>query len=300
MERTKLYNRVKKVGKLSTLPVIAAQVMSLVENPKTSAQKLGRVITTDQALTSRILKLANSAYYGFPCKISTLNLAIVVLGFNTLKDLVLSISILDNFQKTTDPDDVFEATVFWEHSMCCGLASRLIAEDMHLPVKSEAFVAGLLHNIGFLMLYEYFPNEFTQIIKLARTKKINVLEAEVMVLGVSHATLGGWLVENWLLPDVLVEAITYHHEPLKVKSLQKNLASVVYFADILCALIGKNFNLEKYNDLSLNKIALVKQKLFPNSQNSLEYYLEKLNEEVEKAASFFEMISTEKSEVSAV
>ncbi len=296
MDREKLYNRVKKISKLSTLPVIAAQVIALVENPKTSAQKLGRVISTDQALTSRILKLANSAYYGFPRKISTLNLAIVVLGFNTLKDLVLSISILENFQSDNDKENLFDATVFWEHSLTSGLACKLIADDMHLPIKGEAFVAGLLHNIGVLSIYEYFPEQFKQIVKIASAEKINILEAEKKVLGVTHAVIGGWLVENWFLPDVLVEAITYHHEPLKIKGHQKNLASVVYFSDILCALVGKNFHLEKYNDLSLNKIALVKQKLFPQSMHPIEYYIDKLTEEVEKASSFFELISKENAE----
>ena len=291
MEQAKIYKKIQTISKLSTLPVIAAKVISMVENPNTTASELGRVISADQALTSRILRLANSAYYGFPRKISTLTLAIVVLGFSTLKDLVLSVSILQNF-KSDKEHELFNPAVFWEHGFTVAIASKLIAEDMKLSVKGEAFVAGLWNVIGFLVLFEYFHDEFNQVISVAREERINILEAEKKVLGVTHAVVGGWLAESWHLPDVLYQAITYHHTPLQtnIKS-QKNLAAVVYLADLLSAMVGKNLPLEKYKNLDMEKVNLIKQKLFPVSQRKVEFYLEKLQLELDKAADFFELFA---------
>ncbi|GAB4175811.1 MAG: HDOD domain-containing protein [Calditrichia bacterium] len=291
MEQAKIYRRIQSISKLSTLPVIAAKVVSMVENPKTTASELGKVISTDQALTSRILRLANSAYYGFPRKISTLTLAIVVLGFSTLKDLVLSISILGNF-KTDKEHELFDPALFWEHGFTVAIASKIIAEDMRMSAKGEAFVAGLLHDIGSLVLFEYFHDEFNKIVETAKTEKLNILEAEKKVLGINHATIGGWLAESWHLPETLYQTIAYHHNPLNVrKKAQQNLAAVVYLADLMAAMVDKNLPMEKYKDLTEEKINIVKQKLFPENNRNVSFYLEKLNRELENAHDFFELFA---------
>lgn len=291
MNKTALYNRIQSITKISTLPVIAAKVISLVENPNTTASELGKVISADQALTSRILRLANSAYYGFPRKISTLTLAIVVLGFSTLKELVLSISILQNF-KTEKEHELFNPASFWEHGFTVALASKILADDMKMSVKGEAFVAGLLHDIGMLVMFEHFHEEFNEIVRLAVEEKINILEAETKVIGVHHAIIGGWLAENWHLPEVLYQAVTHHHKPnvTEVKA-QKNLAAVVFLSDLMAAFVGKNLPLERYKDLSEEKLELVKQRLFPDNNRKMVYYIEKLNQEIQKATDFYQMFS---------
>src|SRR5512133_1566252 len=138
--------RIKRITEsilgLPTLPTVVSKMIELVDNPRTSAASLSRLISTDQALTARLLKLANSAYYGFQREISTVNMAIVVLGFNTVKDMGLSLSVFDMF-KEGDTAGAFDTTQFWEHSVGCGIAARAIARFCGHRLAGEAFVAGL-------------------------------------------------------------------------------------------------------------------------------------------------------------
>ena len=172
-------NRIKRITEsiigLPTLPTVVAKMIELVDNPRTSASSLARLIATDQALTARILKLANSAYYGFSREISTVNMAIVVLGFNTVKDMGLSLSVFDVF-KTGKPNASFDLTRFWEHSIACGIAARMLARSYRSRYAGEAFVAGLLHDIGKVILNQYFQSEFlaTYVQKILGLKKIGI------------------------------------------------------------------------------------------------------------------------------
>jgi len=154
LTQTKI-NRVRSITEkiigLPTLPTVVSKMIELVDNPKTSAQTLTSLISTDQALTAKILKLANSAYYGFPREIISVNLAVVVLGFNTVKDMGLSVSVLDAFKSNQD-EGIFEMTKFWEHSICCAIGAKMLARTYGYRITSEAFVAGLLHDVGKVVL----------------------------------------------------------------------------------------------------------------------------------------------------
>lgn len=227
--------RIKRITQsiigLPTLPTIVSKMIELVDNPRTSAASLARLISTDQTLTARILKLANSAYYGYPKEISTVNMAIVVLGFNTVKDMGLSLSVFDIF-KSKENNSVFDIARFWEHSIGCGVASRMLARNYHSRNASEAFVAGLLHDIGKIILNQYFHPEFTEITELVSTG--NTLEkAEEAVIGTSHAQVGSWLAEKWNLPEIITQTIRYHHEPWNATK-DKVLVATASLANYLC------------------------------------------------------------------
>jgi HD-like signal output (HDOD) protein len=143
--------RIRKIAEsvigLPTLPTVVSRLIELVDSPRTSAALLARLISADQALTAKVLKLANSAYYGFPREISTVNMAIVVLGFNAVKEMGLSISVFDVFKKTAS-SPLFDVAQFWEHSVGCGVAARMLARNYRPAIAGEAFVAGLLHDVG--------------------------------------------------------------------------------------------------------------------------------------------------------
>ena len=217
---------------LPTLPTVVTQMIGLIDNPQTSARDVSRLISTDQALTAKILKLANSAFYGFPREIATVNHAVVVLGFETVKSLGLSVSVLERFAGGAD-HSAFDRQKFWEHCTACGVAARIMANKLRYRVQGEAFAAGILHDIGKLVLSQYFDDEFDEIIELARTEDLYIGKAEEAVLGVTHADVGSWLAERWNLPDQLVEAIAYHHTPGR---LQRNaeLPALIHLADFLC------------------------------------------------------------------
>lgn len=220
---------------LPTLPTVITQLISLIDNPKTTARNVSQLIATDQSLTAKILKLANSAFYGFPREIATVDLAVVVLGFETVKNLGLSVSILERFSgaDATGGDGEFDRQKFWEHSIACGVAARLLAGKLRYRMPGEAFAAGILHDIGRLILSQYFPSEFAEVLSVMREEHLYIGHAEERVLGVTHADVGSWLAERWNLPDQLEQAIALHHAPGRVEG-PAELPSLIHLADFLC------------------------------------------------------------------
>ena len=218
---------------LPTLPTVITQLIGLIDNPRTSAKEVAQLISTDQALTAKILKLANSAFYGFPREIATVDLAVVVLGFETVKSLGLSVSVLERFATGRDDDHLFDRQKFWQHSIACGVGARLLAQKLRYRVPGEAFAAGILHDIGKLILCQYFPEEFSQVLEIAHEERIYIGRAEERVLGVTHAEVGSWLVEKWNLPRQLVDSVAYHHAPRRL-ARNPELPSLIHLADYLC------------------------------------------------------------------
>jgi HD-like signal output (HDOD) protein len=231
---------------LPTLPTVVTKMIQLVDNPKTSASSLARLIYTDQALTARILKLANSAYYGFPREISTVNMAIVVLGFNTVKEMGLSLSVFEVF-KGSASDGGFDISRFWQHSIACGSAARMIARRFKRNLIGEAFVAGLLHDIGKVILKQYMRAEFSAIIEQSAHGIVALDDAEKEIAGATHAQIGGWLAEKWNLPKIIVESIACHHIPWEAKQ-DPALVAIVSVANYLCH-IGQIGNSGRVNPL---------------------------------------------------
>jgi HD-like signal output (HDOD) protein len=211
-------------------------MIDLVDNPKTSAASLARLISTDQSLTAKILKLANSAYYGFPREISTVNMAIVVMGFNSVRDMGLSLSVFDAFKEVPGAAS-FDLSQFWEHSIGCGVAAKLLARRYHHRYAGEAFVAGLLHDIGKVVLDQYLHADFLEIMKRTNDNVQTLDEAEMAVTGTSHGEIGGWLADKWRLPHVISESIRFHHSPWEA-TREPVLVALVSVANYLCHLSG--------------------------------------------------------------
>jgi putative nucleotidyltransferase with HDIG domain len=227
--------RIKRITEsiisLPTLPTVVSKMIDLVDNPRTSAASLARLISSDQALTARILKLANSAYYGFPREITTVNMAIVVLGFNTVKDVGLSLSVFEVF-KDTHSSPYFKSTEFWQHSIACGVAAKAVARRLLPRLAGEAFVAGLLHDIGKVILNQYLHTEFETIMQRVQEGR-GLDEAEIEILATTHGQVGGWLAEKWNLPEMIAESIGYHHKPWEAPHYPVMVA-IVAIANYLC------------------------------------------------------------------
>ncbi len=224
-----IQERVKTIIQLPALPTLALEVVEMVDNPKTSAQQLGKLISADSALTGKVLKIANSPFYGFPKKISTVDFAIIVLGFDALKEIVISIALVSTLQRKTDT--FFNTKLFWDHSISTGVIARRLARDIGYRVTGEVFVAGLIHDMGISVLNKYFSPEFHRIIGIARESDLSFNDAEESVLTATHAEIGGWLGERWNLPDHLVEAITCHHQPSKAV-INPQLVAIIHCADV--------------------------------------------------------------------
>lgn len=221
--------RVEQLSNLPTLPNLLDKFTQMIKDPKTSMAAFGKEISRDQVLTSKILKLVNSAFYGFPGRISTVTNALVLLGYDALKGLIISSNIFENLSP--------EAYPLWHHSVTVSLASRAIARELSLPDIEEFAVAGLLHDIGKVILHIEASEEYRTVINQAKKTKQPIWQMEDEILGFDHANIGLWVCEEWKLPNKLTIPIGYHHMPAAPKEYQIRVA-VVAMADILVRGMG--------------------------------------------------------------
>jgi HD-like signal output (HDOD) protein len=224
-----MLNRVKKklesIRDLPTIPIVISEVLAAIDNPNTSAAHLAELIEKDQALTARVLRIANSPFYGYSRAISTIDLAIVIMGLNTLKEIVLSLIIKRFFSKITA--NMFDAKQFWNYSVYCGAASKLLSRKLGYKITGEAFIAGLMHDIGFLVIIEYFKADFLKMSQIHLHAQLSHLEAEDLILGSTHAEIGAWIAERWNFPENIVEAIKNHHTHYQKFKPENGIMSLV-------------------------------------------------------------------------
>src|SRR5467141_1383451 len=236
MDRVHLKKVTEDMVALPTLPLVASRLLESIANPESAtSEEIGEVIALDPALTARTLKLANSDFYGFPRKVGTVDLAVVVLGPDTIRDLVLGASVFQTLDPTWR-----SLTGLWSHSLACGVAARAMADRCGYRLESEAFAAGMLHDIGKVVLRQTCPARYDAATALAREQGISMIEAERGILGSDHAEVGGWLAERWGLPGDLVEAIACHHRPEQAR-LNTELTSLVHIADWLAGRTGNSW-----------------------------------------------------------
>jgi len=224
-----LEKRVAALSNMPTLPGIIRSVGLLVEDQDSSAGDIAEIISKDQVLSSRILRLVNSPVYGFPTRIANVTHALVLLGFNVVKGLVLSTAVFDAFAKQT--------VGLWEHSLGCAIVSRRIARELALPDVEEIMIAGLLHDFGKAVLSFVAKAEYDIAIKTAQLKGCHIAAAETEVFGADHASVAGWVAHQWRLPACLRDPIVHHHEPGLSKS-HPTATAIVHLADILARGMG--------------------------------------------------------------
>lgn len=243
MVQLTLTQLVQQVDDLPILPQVAGQVLRLVDDPTTEAAQLQQVIIRDQSLTTKLLRLANSAYYGAPRQIITIEEAVILLGMKSTRDLVMAASLSGPLQREV-PGYLMQEGELWQHSLGCAVAARIIAAR-YLPRQAEqAFVAGLLHDIGKLILH-YYLRESWEAIKQLVEEGHPFMEAEMKVLGFDHAQVGGVMGEKWNLPPVLVASIAGHHNPrINNQERPAPLTAVVHLADAICLMLGLGLGID--------------------------------------------------------
>ncbi|MDR0465946.1 MAG: HDOD domain-containing protein [Deltaproteobacteria bacterium] len=212
---------------LPTLPVALQEAQRLANDPKTTVAQLAEIIGRDQALSGKVLKMVNSATYGFPGRIASVQNALVLLGFNIVKSLLLSAMVFESASKGMSE--------LWRHSSGCAVACREIGRLLKMENTDECFIAGLLHDIGKVVTAVQLPEAHAEITHIAREEDILFNEAEERVLGMAHPHVGAWLVSQWNLPVSLRQAIAYHHRPAKAQD-PITLACIVHVGDFLACL----------------------------------------------------------------
>ncbi len=216
---------------LVSLPDVAIQVNEMIDDPRYNGNHLGSVISTDPGLSVRLLKIVNSAFYGFPAKIDTVGRATTIVGSQDLRSMVLATSAVGAFSKI--PQELVDITDFWVRSIQCAIISRILAKSCGVLQPERLFVAGLLSDIGSLLMYSKLPDACREILTVAAENRSIVPDMEQELLGFTHADVGAELCGLWNLPDALRETVACHLNPGNASEYRLD-ACLVYVASRLC------------------------------------------------------------------
>jgi len=270
-----------KVRSFPTLPMVVNKINELVSQPETSAKDIEVVIAKDQVLTGKLLRLVNSPFYGFPQKVTTISRAVGIIGFEALRNLVFSSSVVNLFR--SQGTSIFRPAEFWKHSVGTALAAKELARHLGERQVEEFFVGGLIHDIGKLVHEEYFGDPFKQACSLALSNDILLREAEQEIMHFTHDQTGGLLLGQWNLPPKVVAMVRFHHQPAEAREYQRD-AGVIHLADILSRAKG----LGSGGD---NKIPMLDHAAWAGlglTIGDLEQVLHRIGEHFDEAVAFLE------------
>ncbi|MGO9380422.1 MAG: HDOD domain-containing protein [Dissulfurispiraceae bacterium] len=237
MDTNLLRSQIERIDTLPTIPSVLRKLLVVIENPKISLTEIGNFISNDPVLTSRVLKMVNSPIYGFPGRISSVQQALILLGLNVVRGLLLGVSVFEVMQKSM--------VGLWEHSLGCAVSARIIAKKKNIPEPEEVSISALLHDIGKVVMILRFKEEYDMVMKEAEAGDMLIIDAERQVFGITHADSGAWIAKKWNFPLSLIEVIEYHHKPNLTKCMPMNSA-IVHLADILTRAVGFGFAGDNY------------------------------------------------------
>lgn len=220
-----------RVEELAPLPHVANRIIQVADDDRFSAYDLAAVIATDTAMTAKLLRLANSAYYGFPRRITTVRDSVVLIGFRAVRAGAIAAAMIDLFPSSNDGQ--FSSDLFWGHSVACALVAEAMAKETGYARPDEAFTVGILHDIGRLVLSQYVPEAFGRVMYQALHEGKSLQEKELEEFGFEHAELGAALAERWSFPAEIRAAIAEHHD-LEHAPDRSGLTYVVAHANALC------------------------------------------------------------------
>ena len=224
---------IRESKSLPTIPGVITKLSALESDPKATSQEIARLISSDQILSAKVLRLVNSPFYGFPRRVSTVSNALILLGISVIKSLIMSTSIFEMMEKTL--------IGLWEHSLATAAAANLVAGRLELSDKEEISTAALLHDIGKVVIKIHLKDDYEQLLAECREKRLLSFEAERGAFGTDHAEVGKWLAESWFLPEKLIEPIACHHDVEKSVT-HRTRTAVVHFADVLIRARGFGSN----------------------------------------------------------
>jgi putative nucleotidyltransferase with HDIG domain len=231
MDEDHVMQQLNKIKDIPTLPTIVFELNKHLENPETSIAKVSETIEKDQAMALKILKLVNSAFYGFKSRVSNIKNAVVLLGFNAVRNAIVSVSIINALPKSLLFQD-FEMNEFWKHSLAVAVTSKNIAQRAGLESPDNCFVGGLLHDVGKVILAQYFQDLFVKVWSHMQQKCVSFHQAELNELPVDHAKIGAYLAGRWALPQGLIDGLRWHHE-FQPDIPNAKFVMIIYLANIL-------------------------------------------------------------------
>lgn len=221
------------VGEIATLPQVTIKIIEIVEDPKSTARDLHEVIKNDPALSVKVLKVVNSAFYGLPGQVASVDRAIILLGLSAVKNIAIAASIARLF-KGKRISEQFTAADLWRHSVAVAVAARSIAKcSPHPALSDEIFVGGLIHDIGMLVERQVYPDQFSEVIERCIQQNDDFLDCEREIIGADHQAFGVGLTTKWKFPRHLSAAVGFHHNPEQLSVELRNMATLIQLADML-------------------------------------------------------------------
>ena len=259
---------------------VLEEIEAAIQSPQCSLVTVGEAIEKDPDLTARLLRLGNSSFYGFSSRLATVTEAISLIGIQQVQDLIVASSIVERFTGVSDEFVSMES--FWRHSLACGIGARLLALERRLPKADKFFVAGLLHDVGRLVLFAEAPQAAQEIFGLYRKDSLLLREAEVKVLGYDHQQIAEALMKHWKYPVNLVQAVAYHHQPASTRIAAED-AAVVHLSDHLVNAMQIGSSGERH----VPPLSAKAWETLRFSPNMLASIVEKIDEQIEAVQEVF-------------
>jgi len=253
---------VQQVTQIATLPEVTTKIIQVVEDPKSTARDLQNIIKHDVALSAKILKVVNSAFYGLPRQVSSVDRAIVLLGLSTVKNIAVATSVTKVFGGPQNSGP-FTAKDLWQHSLACGVFCKMLAQAKKLENSDELFVAGLMHDLGIVVERQVYPRELSEIFTQTVSRKTDLFLVEQEVLGADHQAFGTALAGKWKFPHLFQLTTGYHHQPFKASEQFHDVTALCHLADILAIKkkIGISFESVHFEPEAMEKVGLDEDQL---------------------------------------
>ncbi|MBN2412891.1 HDOD domain-containing protein [candidate division KSB1 bacterium] len=259
----KLLAFLSKIENLPVLPPVAIKILDKTKDPEFSIDDLIDLIMMDQVLTAKMVRVVNSVYFGLGRRIESLREALVYLGSKEIKNVVLTTTLVNNFSNNQN-SKLFKS--FWEYSFATAVVSKLLAKSLKYKDHERAYLAGLLHDIGEVILIHNFPNEFLKVVKKVESTNMNFEEAENEILGISHTDFGPWLLEQWNYFGEIAHVVSRHHKP-ETSIYERHLVAIVHIAGLYCQNnnLGFGLNDDFKHELEMNFAwEILKNDISPN------------------------------------
>jgi HD-like signal output (HDOD) protein len=267
-------------GWVNSPPNVYFKLRETLEDPMSSFKEFSVIIGNDPSLSARLLKIVNSPFYGLESEVETISHALGIIGTEQLTDLVLATSVTEQFSDM--PRHLVSMDLFWKHSIACGVAAKIIAAWQGERNLESYYLAGMLHDIGSLIIYKKFPEAAEKILERCKNNKEHLCDVEQKIFGASHARVGGELLKGWGLPSILCEPVYFHHQPDKAQD-QPLITQIIHVADS----IVDEMKLGSSGEAVANPVKVEILKELGFTELPVQKFEEEINEQFQVALSVF-------------
>jgi len=281
MKTDEILKKLDSIKDIPTLPTIVFELNELLQDPNTPITDISDIIEKDQAMSLRVLKLVNSAFYGIHKEVNNIGNAIVLLGFNTVRNAIVSLGVIKSFSGGKALEG-FDISDFWKHSLAVAVVSKSLAGKTKIASSDSCFVGGLLHDIGKVILAQYFQDLFEKVWNAAKRENISFYEAEKKEISIDHAIIGAHLATNWELPESFIDVIRWHHD-VRNDTESKKMILIIYLSDI----IVNSYNADPDGNIDLSAMHPAASKFLNKQLGDVDNWFVEIENDIQSSYQFF-------------